>query len=96
MMANYEKSEILFRPPNVYRQTLNVDNLISVCTKKLNEDPNHRKALFIRASSYLKKCKFQESINDCNNLMRLDKHNAGAYYVRGCAYEKLDMTDKSI
>jgi hypothetical protein len=55
MMSNYEKSEIYTRPPNVYRQTLNVDNLIAVCTKKLKEDPNHKKALFIRASSYLKK-----------------------------------------
>ena len=83
-------------PPNVYRQTLNVDNLITVCTKKLKEDPNHKKALFIRASSFLKKGNFQASIDDCNALMKLDKHNAGAYYVRGCAYEKLDMTDKSI
>ena len=95
-MATYEKSEILTRPPNVYRQTLNVDNLISVCSKKLSEDPNHKKALFIRASSYLKKGNFQASIEDCNRLMQLDNYNAGAYYVRGCAYEKLDMTDKSI
>jgi tetratricopeptide (TPR) repeat protein len=28
--------------------------------------------------------------------MKLDNYNAGAYYVRGCAYEKLDQTDKSI
>lgn len=26
----------------------------------------------------------------------MDDNNAGAYYVRGCAYEKLDFTDKSI
>lgn len=96
MMATYEKSEILFRPPNVYRQTLNVDNLIAVCTKKLKEDGNHRKALFIRASSYLKKGLFQPSIDDCKKLMQLDDQNAGAYYVRGCAYEKLEMIDASI
>jgi tetratricopeptide (TPR) repeat protein len=28
--------------------------------------------------------------------MKLNINNAGAFYVRGCAYEKLDMTDKSI
>lgn len=28
--------------------------------------------------------------------MQLDATHAGAYYVRGCAYEKLDMIDKSI
>jgi len=59
MMATYEKTEILTRPPNVYRQTLNVDNMIKVCTKKLTEDPNHKKALFIRASSYLKKGNYE-------------------------------------
>jgi len=28
--------------------------------------------------------------------MILDDMNAGAYYVRGCAYEKLDMINQSI
>mmetsp|Transcript_5066 Transcript_5066/g.7646 ORF Transcript_5066/g.7646 Transcript_5066/m.7646 type:complete len:121 (+) Transcript_5066:183-545(+) len=96
MMTNYERSEILTRPPNLYRQTLNVDNLIAVCSKKLLEDANHRKALFIRASSYLKKEMFQESIDDCNRLMKLDDMNTGAYYVRGCAFQKLEMIDQSI
>ena len=93
MMANYGYST---RPPNLYRQTLNVDNLIAVCSKKLREDPNHRKALFIRASSYLKKELFKESIDDCNRLMKLDNMNTGAYYVRGCAYQKLEEVEKSI
>jgi hypothetical protein len=38
----------------------------------------------------LKKGLFKEAIDDCNRLMRLDDANAGAYYVRGCANEKLD------
>lgn len=95
-MQLHERQDAAMRPPNVYRQTLNVDNLIAVCSKKLSEDPNHRKALFIRASSYLKKDLFQESIDDCNRLMALDDMNAGAYYVRGCAYQKLDQVDQSI
>ena len=28
--------------------------------------------------------------------MKLDDSYAGAYYVRGCAFEKLDRTDESI
>lgn len=28
--------------------------------------------------------------------MQLDEMHAGAYYVRGCAFEKLEMIDKSI
>ena len=74
--------------PAVYRQALDVDNLISVCTKKLEEDSTHKKALFIRGSSYLKKGMLEEAIQDCNDLMELDPENSGAYYVRGCTYEK--------
>jgi hypothetical protein len=36
------------------------------------EDPNHKKALFIRASSFLKKGMFKLSIEDCVTLMKLD------------------------
>jgi tetratricopeptide (TPR) repeat protein len=28
--------------------------------------------------------------------MTLDPHNAGAYYIRGCAFEKLGQVDQSI
>ena len=62
----FERTDFLMKPPNVYRQTLDVDNLIAVCTKKLQDDPTHKKALFIRASSFLKKGRFAEAIQDCN------------------------------
>jgi tetratricopeptide (TPR) repeat protein len=92
----FEKTDYLSRPPNVYRQTLDVDNLITVCTKKLQEDPTHKKGLFIRSSSLLKKGRFAEAIQDCNQLMQLDPENAGSYYIRGCAFEKLGQIDQSI
>lgn len=28
--------------------------------------------------------------------MKIDPHNAGAYYIRGCAFEKLGQIDQSI
>ena len=83
MMASYEKQqENFFRPPNVYRQTLNVDNLINVCTKKLAKEGNHKKALFIRASSYLKKGMFEATIDDCKAV-----HDCKAAPVRPCAWK---------
>ena len=75
--------------PAVYRQALDVENLISVCTKKLNEDPNHKKALFIRGSSFLKKGMLEQAIADCNELMKLSPNDASAYYIRGCTLEKM-------
>lgn len=65
-----------------------MDNLIAVCSKKLIEDPAHKKALFIRGSSLLKKGMLDEAIADCNELMNLSPDDAGAYYIRGCTYEK--------
>lgn len=42
-------------PPHIYGHKINIDNLISICTAKLEVNPTHRKALFIRASSFMKK-----------------------------------------
>jgi hypothetical protein len=46
----------------MFRQELDVALLIDVCSKKLEEDPNHRKALFIRSSSLLKRGFLNEAI----------------------------------
>lgn len=73
---------------------MDVDNLITViCSKKLKLDPENKKAIFIRASSYLKKNMYKLAIEDCNALIELDSENAGAYYVRGCCYEKIGNLD---
>ena len=39
---------------------------------------------------------YNEAIDDCNTLMQIDPSNAGAYYLRGCANEKLGKVDGSI
>lgn len=57
-------------------------------------EPTHKKALFIRASSYLKKSLFKETIDDSNNLVNLGYSEA--FYIRGCAYEKLGEIQKAI
>jgi cytochrome c-type biogenesis protein CcmH/NrfG len=46
-----------------------VDNLISATSAKLQQDPNHEKALYMRASSYLKRGQLEEAIDDCNRLI---------------------------
>jgi len=37
----------------------------------------------------MKKKMFEEAIEDCHRLLNIDKRNVGAYYIIGCAYEKL-------
>lgn len=91
-----QASSLRMAPSSVYRHALDVDNLIAVCTKKLQEEPSHKKALFIRGSSYLKKGMLDEAVQDCNELMQLDPEDAGAYYIRGCAYDRQGKIDESV
>lgn len=44
--------------PQLYRNQIKIDNLISICSIKLKKNPSHKKALFIRASSYMKKSQY--------------------------------------
>ena len=48
--------------PQLYRNQINIDNLINICSLKLKENPNHKKALFIRASFFMKKKMYIEAI----------------------------------
>jgi tetratricopeptide (TPR) repeat protein len=73
--------------PGTVMNSSNIQKLIEVCTSKLCLEPVNRKALFIRASSYLKMNKFDEVQQDCNKLIDLDPMYAGAFYIRGCSYE---------
>jgi tetratricopeptide (TPR) repeat protein len=56
---------------------------------KLKSQSNHKKALFIRASSYMKKKQYLDAIEDCHRLLDIDSRNVNAYYLIGCAHEKL-------
>jgi tetratricopeptide (TPR) repeat protein len=44
----------------------------------------------------MKKGLYLEAIKDCNELLKLDPHNVGAYYTRGCAFEKMGEIDNGI
>ena len=44
--------------PPLYGHKINLDNLINICSAKLSANPNHKKALFIRATSLMKKKMF--------------------------------------
>lgn len=85
-----EFSEPEPQQPHLYRNQINIDNLISICSLKLKSNPNHKKALFIRASSYMKKKQYLDAIEDCHALLDIDSRNVNAYYLIGCAHEKLD------
>ncbi len=75
---------------------INLDNLIEVCSRKIAAEATNRKALFIRASTYLKQGRYYDSLEDCNKLIQVDPHYAGAYYIRGCAHEKLNEFQKAL
>jgi hypothetical protein len=67
-----EKNKYSFQPRQLDKQTdnfvkdnlrsenLDIQNLIDMCTKKLEKEPTHKKALLIRASSFIKKNSLDE------------------------------------
>lgn len=78
------------------RNMINIDNLISICTLRLKKNSAHKKALFIRSSSYLKKGKYAEAVEDAHNLLNLDSRNVGAYFILGSAHDKMGEVDDAI
>jgi len=67
-----------------------------MCTKKLEKDPKHQKALLLRSSSYVKKQDFERALKDIEYLIILDRHNSAAYYLMGCIYEKMNKVTNNI
>lgn len=46
----------------IYGHKININHLIEICSLKLSSNPKHKKALYIRASSYMKKKMYKDAI----------------------------------
>lgn len=73
-----------------------LDSLIPTISLRIQSNPNDKKALFVRASTYLKKGQYYDALEDCNKLIDLDPEYIGAYFTRGCIYEKLNEFEKAL
>ena len=69
--------------------TMDYQSLIDMCSKKLEQDPYHKKALLLRASSLIKKGELNLALVDGLKLIELDKKNSASFYLLGCIYEKM-------
>ena len=70
--------------------------LIDLCTQKLEKEPNHKKALLLRASTYIKMNQLELAESDANSILALDPNNSAAYFLLGCICEKRDQYEQSI
>jgi len=60
-------------------------------------NPDHAEAYNNRGWAYLKKYRYNHTINDCSKALHLNPSMATAYYTRGMAYKaqgSLDMAKK--
>ena len=57
--------------------------LIDLCTQKLEKEPNHKKALLLRASTYIKMNQLELAESDANSILALDPNNSAAYFLLG-------------
>ena len=113
---NYQKSPILDNPDfknndknqnslqlekhNKTQSTMDIQSLVDMCSKKLDLDPNHKKALLLRASSYIKNKDFDKvknfflnciktkALEDVEMLLENHPKNSTAFYLMGCIHEK--------
>lgn len=70
--------------------TMDFQSLIEMCSRKLEQDPTHKKALLLRASSLIKKGDLKLALIDGLKLIELDKANSASFYLLGCIYEKMN------
>ena len=70
--------------------------LIEICTKKLGKEPNHKKALFLRANSYIKIGEYNKAEKDINTILNKEPKNSTVFFLLGCIYEKQKKYDDSI
>ena len=76
------------------KNTRNFDNenlkIINFCNIKLSKDPKNKKALFLRASIYIKNELFEEAEIDLKNLLKFKEKdlNSTIYYFLAKIYQK--------
>ena len=73
---------------------MDVNSLIEMCNRKLEQDPNHQRALLLRSSTNVKKQEYKSALKDIQYLISLNKRNSAAYYLKGCIYEKMNYVKR--
>ena len=75
---------------------MDIQSLIEMCTKKLTQEPTHKKALLLRASSLIKNGELETALEDAKKLIEIDDQNSASFYLMGCIYEKMGNVIKNI
>ena len=79
-----------------YMSTKEVDELIALCTQKLDRGENKYRALLLRATAAAKKGSFTQALEDYNALLRLNPGSTDILYSRGVALEKVGRIEEAI
>ena len=65
-------------------------------TKDLDLQEKHLPSLLLRSELYYIYKKHKESLQDLNNVLRIDPHSAKAYFFKGLNFKELGLLDRSI
>ena len=80
-----------------YKKTgADFDEIIAACTRKLEQAPDHLKALYLRGSAYYKKRSYNDAIADLNRALQLDPSHEECLYYRGLAHSKVNNQEQAI
>ena len=76
--------------PNYFKASLK--NL----TKDLEEQEEHTASLLLRGELHYLYRKYEESLKDLNNVLRVDPYEAKVYYLKGLNFKELGDFEKAI
>jgi tetratricopeptide (TPR) repeat protein len=75
---------------------MQVDQAIQAFQKSIDIDPGKREVYLKMAELHLYLKKYQESVHFANEALKLDKHIAKAYFIKGFVYKESGDTTKAI
>lgn len=73
-----------------------IEGLLKICSSQLTESGYDKRALYIRATLFMRLKDYQGCISDCSKLINYEPNNTSTYYLRGLAYQKIGQINESI
>lgn len=89
-------TEAAQHPNRTYFFKPDLEEVIETCTRKLESNSRHPKALFVRGSSYYKRAAYDLAVADLDACLALDPTSTEALYYRGMALSRQGLHERAI
>ena len=74
----------------------NIESLVALCSEKLGRNASHSKALYVRASCFMRLGELELALKDCNRHMEIELDSVEGLYLRGSICQRLGDVQAAI